>query len=167
MNYYKYYSSPDKFSARTYRVQISGHLLPDDDQVVVSQSLNIRATHPEEAYHVSSSVRDSRLNRLYTTAVVTDLQGQSLQTWKSGPLKPELTDSFEQDVKVYSVVIVREAGANPLTGVWSNYAEDHLTIHATSEQQAHHIADFVSALPFSGQTKRTFINSIENFDERF
>ena len=144
MNYHTYYSGAGKTRTQTFRVQITGHLQPDDDEIIHSQNLNIRATNIQEAYAISTCVRNTRLSSLWTTTTVIDLQERDAKTWANRPGEPKGNRSSEQDTKVYSVVIIREAGPDPLTGKWTDFAEDQLTIHAISEQKAHCIANFVS-----------------------
>lgn len=64
MNYRSYYIGANRIAAITFRVKITGHLLPNDDETVFAQHLNIRATNLQEAYPIAASVQDVRLNRL-------------------------------------------------------------------------------------------------------
>lgn len=135
--------------------------------MVLVQNLNIRAKNQLEAYTIAKIVCDARLNRLYTTTTVSELNGELTKLWTSEPLQSELSQLFDQGVEGCHVVVIREAGINPFTGEWSDQAEGILTIHVRSEQEAWHITNFISALPFSGQLRRTIINGIEHFDARY
>ncbi|GAA4416294.1 hypothetical protein GCM10023187_47600 [Nibrella viscosa] len=69
-------------------------------------------------------------------------------------------------IKTYSVVVIREPGPDPLTGEVIGYADEQLTIDATSRQAAYELAQVFATLTFRGQQRRTFIDGKEHFDER-
>lgn len=68
---------------------------------------------------------------------------------------------------LFKVKVVREPGANPVTGQFVEYSEQELEIEADTLQAAHKLADYLCTLSFSGQVRRTFINGKEHLDERF
>lgn len=72
---------------------------------------------------------------------------------------------MEPIVKAYNVKVVREPGANPLTGQLIGYDEQTFEVDATSVQAAYSLSHLVCTLRFSGQLRRTFIDGEEYFDE--
>ncbi|GAA4448735.1 hypothetical protein GCM10023189_07030 [Nibrella saemangeumensis] len=70
-------------------------------------------------------------------------------------------------IKTYKIIIVREAGPDPVTGEVLGYAEEHITVDATSRQAAYELAQMLDTLKFRGQVRRTIIDGEEHFDERY
>lgn len=69
--------------------------------------------------------------------------------------------------QTYIVRVVREAGPNPISGKFYEYAEQTFNVKANSPQDAYKLANRICTLHFCGQLRRTFINGMEHFDERY
>lgn len=77
------------------------------------------------------------------------------------------TDSTEIKSTEFEVLVIREAGADPLTGTYLEEARETLKITASDRQEALKKSLFLSKLSFRGQMRRTFIDGQEHFDERY
>lgn len=70
-------------------------------------------------------------------------------------------------ISAYVVKIVREPGADPITGKMYERLEEDINIDATSPEAAVSIAHALTTIPFRGQLIRVFVDDKEFFDERF
>lgn len=70
-------------------------------------------------------------------------------------------------IKEYKINIVREPGADPLTGEFYPFEHEELCIEATSAKSAYDIASATFKMKVRGQLLRFFIDGEEYFDERF
>lgn len=70
-------------------------------------------------------------------------------------------------ISTYTVKVVREAGADPITDSMYERAEEDITVDAISRDAAVSIAHMLTTIPFRGQLMRVFVDGEEFFDERF
>lgn len=70
-------------------------------------------------------------------------------------------------VKSYKVLVVRESGKDPITGVYYEETEELLDIDATSPQSALSVSYILCTIPFRGQARRTYIDGKEYFSDKF
>lgn len=70
-------------------------------------------------------------------------------------------------VSTYKVKVIRESGADPLTGEIYERLEEDITIDATSPETAVSTAHVLTTISFRGQLMRVFVDGEEFFDERF
>jgi hypothetical protein len=162
-NYYRYYSGREKVTARRFHIRTIGYSYPDGNPTL-SQNLNIRATSSEEAFTIARLIHGKRFNNLRTVSSIVDSASQIIDIREYPPHSDDRNPDPEQTVRTYTVVLMREAGKDPLTGIWLDYAEDHLTIYAPDKQRAYQIGSLVSDLSFRGQIKRVIIDGTEYFD---
>ncbi|GAB3900015.1 hypothetical protein [Spirosoma agri] len=162
MNYRKYYFGPEKEPATTFQIRIIDN--SKSSSINILQELAIRANSPQEAFDLSVIIRDERLDGISTQTYVSDMAGQVLLTGEN-----ESSNDLTSKIKVstYKVTVIREAGPDAIGGGWHEYAEEHLRIHALTEQEAHQMADFICCLSFRGQIRRTIVGQVEHFNERY
>lgn len=67
----------------------------------------------------------------------------------------------------YNVIVIREAGNDPLTGSYFENAQEEMQIEAETEYEAYQTSQRKCSLPFFGQVRRTFIDGKEYFNPRF
>jgi hypothetical protein len=73
-----------------------------------------------------------------------------------------------EDVKLYVIKVVREAGHSPITGEYYENAEKSVEVWAKNKQDAYMKSQsIVVEIQFYGLKRRTFINGEEHFDERY
>ncbi len=72
-----------------------------------------------------------------------------------------------ESLQTFEVKVIREAGTDGAGGPFLSRAEETILITAASRQEAYQKSRFASKLKFMGQHRRTFIDGIEHFDERY
>lgn len=70
-------------------------------------------------------------------------------------------------IQTYKVKLVREGGNEPISGLFYSYAEQEFEVDATSRSNAYKLSHLLCEIQFRGQTRRTFINGEEYFNERY
>ena len=67
----------------------------------------------------------------------------------------------------FNVMVIREAGPDPMTSEFLSGDQEDLSIEAVNVEEAFRRSQVMSTLKFRGQIRRTFIDGEEYFDSRY
>ncbi|GAB3949938.1 hypothetical protein GCM10028805_27140 [Spirosoma harenae] len=74
---------------------------------------------------------------------------------------------MSSEPRVFYIKVIREPGEDTFSGTTYGYAEEEIEIEAVSKLEAYKKSHLYCNIEFRGQTRRTFIDDEEYFDERY